>query len=159
MSTSVLIRPPFNLSTSSNKSDVHPVLVFYSLSSMPAWISKCTGRNRWAQEPRERKLAMTAKTTEAFIHACVLLLSLYLWRVLTFTLFSVLLHAAFIFSLVNATFSIWPFISHQRCSAFPSFYINTVFHLQSCFLWQTFEVVLVCCTKNHHNKAEHRQTD
>lgn len=70
---------------------------------------------------------------------------------------SAFLPAAFIFSLVsfvpiNTTFSVWPLISHQRiCSAFPSFQLFSLTNIWSC--------VGLSSTKNHHIKAEHRQTD
>lgn len=161
-SFSGLIRPHFSLSTSSNKTGLLPGFVFYSLLCRLEFQSALAG-TAGGRAPGERKLAMTAKTTESPPMDSALI---------PFVLrSSAFFPAAFIFSLVsfvpvNATFSLQPFISsHQRiCSAFPSFHIYTFFPLQRCLLWQTCKVGLVCYThtqnkKKHHIKAEQTQTD
>lgn len=137
-----------------------PSSVFYSISSTPAWISKYGCGDRRGQAPRDRKLAMTAKTTELlYMPGC-----LYLWIVLPFTLFSLRLRSSQLLLsspwsllspqtlplLSSPSSSLRPLISHQRISsAFFSLQHHSSFP-QGCFLWQIWSYVSML-----HKKATH----
>lgn len=85
----------------------------------------------------------------AFIHACVLLLPLHLWIVLTFSLFPLhLLSSQLLLSspssllslhILHFLFATWPLISDQRiCLAFPSFHIHAVRSFSKLFTLTNF---------------------
>lgn len=101
-SFSGLLRTHFSLSTSSNKPDVLPGFVFYSLLCRLEFQSALAG-TAGGQAPGEGKLAMTAKTTESPPMDSA--------RIPFVLRSSAFLPAAFIFSLIsfvpiNATFSL-----------------------------------------------------
>lgn len=116
LSVSVLIGPSFSLSTSSNKSDVPPVFVFYSLSSAGLNF-KVPWQGPLGSGTKGEKISHDGQDHRGFYTClCVVIESLpmdspHIHFVLRSPAF---LPAAFIFSFVpiNTTFSVWLLISH-----------------------------------------------
>lgn len=169
MSISVLIRPNCSLSTSSNKSDVHPVFVFYSLLFYAGLNFKVHWQEPLGSGTKGEKISHDGQDRRGFYTClCVVIESLPLDSApIHFVLCSsAFLPAAFIFSFV--------FCPHNHCLcclaphltsdnlfsqlSLPSTLIHSPF-FKVIFFDKHLELYWYATQKSHHIKAGHRQTD